>query len=161
MSGSNETAERRVLTHRTVGNHLWVAFESVPTDPAHKPIRIVILALLARDNGHWGYKDMDENMGPNAIDCPRAVIEAVGPTTNEYALKWRARVEAHHAKKAEHRAMMKRITLGSTLVLKGCTPERFRITNIDGARLSGVCATTGAGPYKIPKRAITEVIPAP
>lgn len=160
LSRSDERAERRVLEHRTVGNHLWLAYECVPTDPAQKPIKIVILALLAQDQRRWGYKDMDENMGPYYYDCPKAVIEAVGPTENEHALKWRAKVETFHTRNAERRAMLRAIAVGSEIVLKGCTPERFKVTRIDGAKLYGECARSGSGPYKIPKKAITEVISA-
>jgi len=158
LSRSDERAERRVLKHCTVGNHLWLAFECVPTDPANKPIRVVILALLAKDQGRWGYKDMDETMGPYYFDCPKSVIKAAGPTDNEHALKWRAQVDEHHKRKDAHRAMLRRVAVGATLVLKGCTPERFRVTRIDGTKIYGTCAKSGYGNYKIPKKAITEVI---
>ncbi len=160
LNRSDERAERKVLVHRTVGNHLWIAFKCVPTDPEHKPLSFVILALLAKDNGCWGYKDMDENMGPCEVDCPESVIAAAGPTEHEWALKWRAKVASYHATRATRRAMLRDIAVGSTLVLRGCTPERFKVTRIDGTKFYGECATTGSGPYKIPKKAITEVIPA-
>jgi hypothetical protein len=161
LGRSNENAERKVLAHRTVGNHLWMAYECIPTDPAHKPIKVVVLALLAQDQGRWGYKDMDETMGPYYFDCPKAVIEAVGPTDNEHALKWRAKVDEYHAQRAAKRTMLRAVAVGAEIVLtKGCTPQRVKVTRLDGSKIYGSCTRTGGGPYKIPKKFIAEVIPA-
>ena len=45
--------------------------------------------LTRRDNGEWGYKAMDESMGPYEADAPRKLIKMLSPTSCEYANKWR------------------------------------------------------------------------
>ena len=47
--------------------------------------------LTSRENGEWGYKSMDETMGPNAADAPLKLIDLLSPTTNEGARAWRQR----------------------------------------------------------------------
>ena len=45
--------------------------------------------LTCRDNGGWGYKSMDETMGPNEAQAPVKLLDMLSPTTSEYAQKWR------------------------------------------------------------------------
>jgi hypothetical protein len=56
---------------------------------------IALVCLLrhvpnALDGYTFGYKDMDENMGPNERKCPKTILELLTPTTSEYAVSWRA-----------------------------------------------------------------------
>lgn len=46
------------------------------------------------------YKEMDEGMGPHDADAPAAVLDALTPTEDEYATKWRAKCRARLAAKA-------------------------------------------------------------
>lgn len=39
----------------------------------------------------WGYKDMDETMGPVQCAAPAAILDLLSPTTAPYALEWRKR----------------------------------------------------------------------
>jgi len=39
----------------------------------------------------FGYKDMDETMGPCASDCPARILDLLTPTDSKYATEWRAR----------------------------------------------------------------------
>ncbi|WP_353247354.1 hypothetical protein [Limnohabitans sp.] len=45
----------------------------------------------------WGYKDMDESVGPSAVDCPLAYLAAPHAEPLGYAGPWRERVRAYHA----------------------------------------------------------------
>ena len=45
----------------------------------------------------WGYKDMDESVGPCAVDCPLAYLAAPHAPRDGWALQWRERVRAYHA----------------------------------------------------------------
>lgn len=38
---------------------------------------------------NFGYKDMDETMGPFRYDCPKSIIDLLTPTDNECANEWR------------------------------------------------------------------------
>lgn len=44
-----------------------------------------------RDGYIFGYKDIDETMGPCESDCPNSILSLLTPTDNQYALEWRSR----------------------------------------------------------------------
>lgn len=75
-----------------------------------KDDRVVALVVLtmwvpkARDGFNFGYKDMDENMGPNEDDCPRRIFALLDPLPDDeadpsvetnWAAQWRVRVQAN------------------------------------------------------------------
>lgn len=55
------------------------------------------------DNTAWGYKPMDEKMGPNEDKCPASVLAMLSPTDDADALEWRERCRKNIAKAAEIR----------------------------------------------------------
>lgn len=55
------------------------------------------------DGTSWGYKDMDETMGPREDKCPASVLALLTPTDNENANKWREECRKNIARKAEER----------------------------------------------------------
>lgn len=57
-----------------------------------------LVFLTTGGNGQWGYKDMDETMGPHESEAPAQILDALSPTTSEYALAWRARCRDHAAR---------------------------------------------------------------
>jgi hypothetical protein len=150
----SESSSGKPLLHRTVGNHLWVAQEH--TTAPYGVRRTVVLFLLAKSDGAWGYKDMDETMHPYYYDCPQAVIDAAGPTTHPEAIRWREAVAAHRARKSAERAALGKLKIGCTVRLKpGCTPTELTVVGLKP--LTGV--VSGAwGTYKIPRKLIAEII---
>lgn len=44
-----------------------------------------------REGYIFGYKDMDETVGPNESDCPEAILDLLTPTEYPYAQAWRTR----------------------------------------------------------------------
>ncbi len=47
--------------------------------------------LTRIDGGEWGYKDMDECMGPREAEAPLSLLKLLSPTSRDYALDWRKR----------------------------------------------------------------------
>jgi hypothetical protein len=45
----------------------------------------------------FGYKDMDEAMGPYECDCPEPILDLLTATDRQYALQWRARCRENAA----------------------------------------------------------------
>lgn len=39
----------------------------------------------------FGYKDIEESMGPHECDCPETILDLLTPTDRPYAQQWRAR----------------------------------------------------------------------
>lgn len=45
----------------------------------------------------WGYKDMDETMGPAVANAPQSLLTLLSDTTNKYAIEWREKCRANAA----------------------------------------------------------------
>lgn len=85
-----------ILAHSVRGNRLWTIYQprSAGADP------FIVLFLLKCSDGCWGYKDMDETMGPYFYDCPLSFLNKTPETGNS----WRNDVRAYHAKKRKESA---------------------------------------------------------
>ena len=110
----------KTIRHCLVGNNLWCVHEY---EEQHAPLvrfttageqvtetstthRWACLYLLRgnprvkNDCYNWGYKDIDETMGPNEISFPYTWLDLLTPIASEYANAWRARVKARGEKMA-------------------------------------------------------------
>jgi hypothetical protein len=52
---------------------------------------VIMLDYAPNDYHSFGYKDMDEDMGPGIDNCPERILNLLTPTDHEYAIGWRAR----------------------------------------------------------------------
>lgn len=50
---------------------------------------VCLLSYYPNDYYNFGYKVMDETMGPFMYECPERILRLLTPTDNEYALRWR------------------------------------------------------------------------
>ena len=50
-----------------------------------------------REGYIFGYKDMEELMGPYECDCPAPILDLLTPTDAQHALQWRARCRENAA----------------------------------------------------------------
>lgn len=64
-----------------------------------------IVALTSIEWGEFGIKEMDEDMGPCAYDCPARILDKLSPTDSEFANAWRERCRANAVKKAGFKAL--------------------------------------------------------
>ena len=75
------------------GSHHWYLVRERATG-----LHWVGLDLLQSGRGDgWGYKDLDETVGPTACDCPLAYLAAPHADRDGWAAQWRERVRAYHA----------------------------------------------------------------
>ena len=89
----------RVLRSACVGNRVYYAAAQpyALRDGAENAKPAVAIVCLVRWNPraasgeHFGYKDMDETMGPYEADCPESVLALLGSTSSESAIDWRRR----------------------------------------------------------------------
>lgn len=106
--------------------------------------------LTTRQGGGWGYKDMDETMGPNEAQAPLKLLDLLSPTTSEWALKWRQKCRDNAALKCRHLKPGDVIRLEQPLrFTDGSERQTFRVStdSYPGARRSRtvfVCTETGA-----------------
>jgi hypothetical protein len=89
----------RVLRSACVSNRVYYAAAQPyerrdGKESAKDAVAIVCLIRWnprAKSGEHFGYKDMDENMGPYEDHCPESVLVLLGSTNSESAIDWRRR----------------------------------------------------------------------
>ena len=79
------------------GNILWALHWLRRT--SGEEIQFITCYLLKKTNGHWGYKDMDETVGPFYYSCPLSYLDAAGDPSNELSARWRKKVRTYHAQR--------------------------------------------------------------
>ena len=136
------------------GNCLWkiLVIEDLKDGVWVEHIRIIALDLL-RSGGPdmgWGYKDIDETMGPCETSCPISYLDMVPCPDNEHARDWREAVRAKAAGKQAVTEVIRAMKKGDTLYLKkGCKPEAIILSSKRPLRGHA----NGMG-YKIPRRMV-------
>ena len=70
-------------------------------------IVFAVIFLTSTDRWEFGYKDMDETMGPYRYDCPVSILKLLTETDNEEANLWRQHCRENIERKK------KQIKLGS------------------------------------------------
>lgn len=109
--------------------------------------RYVVLHLLAADrkNNGYGYKDMDESMGPYHYDCPVTWLDLLTEPSNDYARTWREQVRAQAAKDREHKRKVEAMTPGQKILIYGkpytyeytIRPGRYAVRKQENGRVYG------------------------
>lgn len=127
------------------GNELWTIWQNTETG-----LKYIVLFLLARSNGNWGYKDMTESMGPYYYQCPLSFLDEV-PVVNE---EWRKGVRSFHEEQKRNRKLLKSIRAGQIVTLKGCKPDRFRVLQTNP--LVGLALENNTR-YKLVKSRVVDV----
>ena len=132
------TSEKNVVKHCIRGNCLWTIHD-VSEHSSHN--KIIVLYLLGKDDSSWGYKDMDEGMGPFYYSCPVSWMKE----TDVLSQEWRDKVIKEYNDKSLQRTFKKYLKVGTKLYLKGCYLEYVNVERI-------VKRTIFGGGYKIPSR---------
>lgn len=60
----------------------------------------MVIATTGRSGAMFGWKSMEERMGPCESECPAHILDCLSPTEDEHALQWRARCRARLARLA-------------------------------------------------------------
>ncbi len=132
---SNQGSRLTILDKALVGNNLWIAYET----PEGKKF-IALYLLSGRGGEGYGYKDMDETMGPYYYDCPLRLLK-VAPYNNTFlnvsSFEWREKVVAFHAEKARRRAILKALKPGTVVKIKSNTAGIERATIVSVKPLRG------------------------
>lgn len=75
----------------------YIAIEQVQHAKGTREVLAVIclLAYNRHDYHNFGYKDMDETMGPYECEAPQRILDLLTPTSHDNALAWRAACNAN------------------------------------------------------------------
>ena len=97
-------SRHRVLKSAMVGSTYYAA---VTTEKEGQPTKVWAAVFLTcgkgKDGTVWGYKDMDETMGPCQTKCPPSILALLTPTDEKWALEWREKCRQYAASKADER----------------------------------------------------------
>lgn len=85
----------QLIKQARVGGTVYAAVKHPSGD------EFLAVVLLKAHKGDYGVKFMEESMGPCEVTCPLDLLEMVPPSTSEYGMKWRAEVQAYHARRAQ------------------------------------------------------------
>jgi hypothetical protein len=88
-----------LLAACTRGNHHWYLARNKDTGVVW--IGLDLMQGGTRREPGWGYKDMDESMGPYASDCPLSYLDRATEPCNEHSRDWRDGVRKYHAQRKE------------------------------------------------------------
>lgn len=86
------TRLNRRLDYAVKGNELWILFEVIENHDsklADKRQVTVLLYLLEPGSDGWGYKPMDESMGPYFYKCPKTWERQLTEPPTPAAAEWR------------------------------------------------------------------------
>lgn len=129
----NEKVSRRLLSGRTVAMKTFYGAVEVIDKATNERTVSAMVCLVdlrkSKDGYNFGYKDMDEFMGPCASDCPADILALLTPLTIDEdgdrrdsltaAREWRARCEQN----LQRRKLAKSLKHGTVIALS--TPLRF------------------------------------
>lgn len=91
---NGDRIHRKVLRSCLRGNCLWMLYEYGKND---EPVTVcIIVSLLGKYDGLWGYKEMDEGQHPFYYTCPVSYLDACTEPINEHAQRWREEVRKYH-----------------------------------------------------------------
>jgi hypothetical protein len=134
----NERRTLQVLAAARVGSTVYMAIKSTDKASAASYVFAAVILISNTQKHGFGYKDMDESMGPCQCDCPDRIMRLLTPISDlpnpGYAADWRARVEARKNTTRQQKQKRQSLRVGSTVTLPtpasfrgGFTASRFRV----------------------------------
>lgn len=87
----NAVRRHSVLKSAMVGSTYYGAVETVNLSDGSRRVwaAVALTCGKGRDGTVWGYKDMDETMGPCSYKCPASILALLTPTDDAMANEWR------------------------------------------------------------------------
>ena len=116
----------RCLAHALRGNILWSVWELAKPDCSSECFIACDVLASKRDYG-WGYKDMEESVGPCYYSCPLAYLEMV-PAANE---GWRSRVREYRERHKTRKKAISDLRIGETVPLEDCEIPEAMIVSLN------------------------------
>ena len=104
LTFERETGSKsRVLKSSVVKFRTYYAAVEIEREGTREVVAVVcMINYNTRDKEGYifGYKDMDETMGPYQTECPTSILDLLTPTTSEYAVQWRANCRSYQTRRA-------------------------------------------------------------
>lgn len=141
----NEHGRWTTLSYCTKGNVLWSVVEWLRKDTGETKCFIACHLLAPHKAFGWGYKNMDESMGPYYYSCPLAYLDMAPEACPE----WRQGVRDWHAR------MSRKVSVGDVWTLIGCKVRMVEITSVRPLRGRG---KSDGVLYRLPRKLLGEKV---
>ncbi|WP_230771748.1 DUF6927 domain-containing protein [Sphingomonas sp. Leaf4] len=142
----------RVLASAVVGvRTYYAAVQATVNGEGREIFAVVCLVRWNPRNAqgeHFGYKDLDETMGPFEDECPERIMKLLSPTDNESALQWRRRCLANLRLRARPMTEGMRIRFATPISFTNGYSGTDFIVAKRGRQIT-FRSPEGGGPYRI------------
>ncbi|CUS43656.1 hypothetical protein J2X47_003689 [Sphingomonas sp. BE270] len=130
----------KLLASSCPQNRTYYAAAQVTVDGVGGEVFAIVCKVIwnpkSKTGEHFGYKDMDESMGPCEDNCPAQILDLLTPTDKEHALDWRRRCRTNLERRARKIEDGDRIQLAAALTFTdGHVGDEFIVVR-RGRRLS-------------------------
>ncbi|WP_447859728.1 hypothetical protein [Nitrospira calida] len=149
-SWSNGAVKAVCLRHAVRGNVLWTVWEQTFADGRTE--RFIGCDVLHKAEDGWGYKGMEELMGPCYHTCPLEYLDLV-PPANE---SWREKVRTYHARRQAQHQLSRSLSIGDRVRLH---PNTARIDEAEIVSLKPLIVAGCSRRYRISRALIAEILP--
>lgn len=105
---TDKEGKSTLLKHSVVGNIAYTLSEHPVAGEEGKTFKIISVIKIVKDEGEFGYKDMDESMGPFYYDCPQSILKESTIQT-ETAINWRNECAEYAKNKKNHIKKVKKL----------------------------------------------------
>ena len=93
------------------GKHQFLLMEAESRVETDKATRFIIVILVEYRRHELLYKEVEESMGPNELDCPMRIMNQLEghPPIGEHSARWRERVLQHHRDMKPREAILRKL----------------------------------------------------
>jgi hypothetical protein len=127
------TERATVLAAAAVGNTIYAAIRNEDKETGRAYVFAAVVLFKNNERNGFGYKDMDESMGPCDVDCPDRIMRLLSPIEDlpspGYAAEWRAKVNAARGSRRALNATRQRLTPGC--IVRLTHPAVFKSSGVE------------------------------
>jgi hypothetical protein len=127
-----DACKATVLAAATVRGTIYAAIRNEIKSTGASYVFCGVFLFKNNKKDGFGYKDIDEAMGPCEVDCPDRIMRLLSPVENipspGYAAQWRADVAAAKQRRAQTEQQARRLSPGDTIRL--AHPAHFQKAGI-------------------------------
>jgi hypothetical protein len=126
------TQHATVLDAAAVRGAIYAAIRNTDTETGKSYVFAAVVLFKNNERDGFGYKGMDEAMGPCEVDCPDRIMRQLSPVEDipnpGYAADWRARVAAARMARKHAAERLGKLSPGDRIRLPA--PAHFRKSGI-------------------------------
>jgi len=117
----NGTTAATVIAAAAVGGTIYAAIRNHDKTTGRSYVFCAVILFKNNQRDGFGYKDVDESMGPCEVACPDRIMRLLSPIEDlphpGYAAEWRKSVAAAKAKKADTQSKIGKLAVGDKVKL--------------------------------------------